>query len=60
MVRHFNTAGPCDPADHDMLPPERQWLVRFDQRKTRAALPERLKVESLTTPRGHAVTRLLL
>jgi hypothetical protein len=22
MARHFNTAGPCDPADHYMLPPE--------------------------------------
>ncbi len=24
MTRHFNTAGPCDPADHYMLPPERR------------------------------------
>jgi hypothetical protein len=24
MPRHFNTAGPCDPADHYMLPPERR------------------------------------
>ena len=24
VTRHFNTAGPCDPADHYMLPPERR------------------------------------
>ncbi|MCG8463125.1 MAG: ATP-binding protein, partial [Holophagales bacterium] len=24
MPRFFNTAGPCDPADHYMLPPERR------------------------------------
>jgi hypothetical protein len=24
MSRHFNTAGPCDPRDHYMLPPERR------------------------------------
>ena len=24
MPRHFNTAGPCDPADHYMLPPEQR------------------------------------
>ncbi|HEV7517822.1 MAG TPA: hypothetical protein VGR07_16100 [Thermoanaerobaculia bacterium] len=24
MARFFNTAGPCDPHDHYMLPPERR------------------------------------
>ncbi len=24
MLRHFNTAGPCNPVDHYMLPPERR------------------------------------
>ena len=36
MTRHFNTAGPCDPADHYMLPPERRLsriLELVDQRK---------------------------
>ena len=23
-MRRFNTAGPCDPVDHYMLPPERR------------------------------------
>jgi hypothetical protein len=39
---------------------ERGWLVRFDQRAGQAALPERVKVEDVTSPRGRALTRVLL
>ena len=36
------------------------WLIRFDQRKNQSSLPDRLKVEELTTTRGHKITRMLL
>jgi hypothetical protein len=36
------------------------WLVRFDQRSGQPELPERLKIEAVTTARGNTVTRILL
>lgn len=39
---------------------KRGWLVRFDQRAGQPELPERVKVDELTTARGNAVTRILL
>jgi len=38
----------------------RGWLVRFDQRKAIGSLADRTKVETVTSPRGNSVTRLLL
>lgn len=38
----------------------RGWLVRFDQRSAAAPLPERLRVEDLTTAKGYLVTMILL
>ena len=39
---------------------KRAWLVRFDQRSGQPELPERLKLEEVTTARGNAVTKILL
>jgi len=39
---------------------KRGWLVRFDQRSGQPELPERLKVEEVTTTRGSVVTKILL
>jgi hypothetical protein len=36
------------------------WLLCFDQRKDQPPLPDRMKVDTLTTKRGHAVTRMYL
>ncbi len=38
----------------------RGWLVRFDQRAAAAPLPDRMRVEDVTTARGSQVTRILL
>ena len=39
---------------------ERGWLVRFDQRPDQPPLPERLKVDQLTTASGHRITTMRL
>jgi hypothetical protein len=38
----------------------RGWIVRFDQRSGALPLPERLRVEDLTTPKGNRISRILL
>lgn len=39
---------------------DRAWLVRFDQRSGQPELPDRMRVEEATSPRGNRVTRILL
>ena len=59
----------ADPADAGLdqldeyltrLDLDRGWLVRFDQRSSQPELPDRLRVDEVSSPRGRRVTRVLL